>query len=86
MVKVVVNDFQQEKGPLCDATSLGRHVVNQMGGCSCLTVGCRRAPRRIFAGPLKGFIAAVYRGTSLIRNNPLLGPNCRTMPRVLWWF
>jgi len=27
----------------------------------------------------------VYRGTSLIRKTPLLGPYSRTMPRVLWW-
>ena len=27
-----------------------------------------------------------YRGTSFIRNTPLLGPYSRTMPRVLWWF
>ena len=26
-----------------------------------------------------------YRGTSLIRNNPLLGPYSRLMPRALWW-
>jgi len=27
-----------------------------------------------------------YRGTSLIRNTPLLGPYRRTIiPRVLWW-
>ena len=26
-----------------------------------------------------------YRGTSLIRNAPLLGPFSRTTPRVLWW-
>ena len=25
------------------------------------------------------------RGTSLIRNTPLLGPCSRTVPRVLWW-
>ena len=25
------------------------------------------------------------RGTSLIRNNPLLGPYSRTIPRVLGW-
>ena len=25
------------------------------------------------------------RGTSLIRNTPLLGPYSRTIPRVLWW-
>ena len=25
-----------------------------------------------------------YRGTSLIRNNPLVGPYSRTMPRALW--
>jgi len=27
----------------------------------------------------------VYRGTSLIRNTPLLGPYRSTIPRVLWW-
>ena len=26
-----------------------------------------------------------YRGTSLLRNTPLLGPYSRTMPRVIWW-
>ena len=26
-----------------------------------------------------------YRGASLIRNPPLLGPYSRTIPRVLWW-
>ena len=28
---------------------------------------------------------AQYRGTSLIRNTPLLGPYSRTIPRVVWW-
>ena len=27
----------------------------------------------------------VYRGTSLKRDNPLLGSYSKTMPRVLWW-
>ena len=27
-----------------------------------------------------------YRGTSLIRNTPLLGLYSRTIPQVLWWF
>ena len=26
-----------------------------------------------------------YRGTSLIRNSPPLGPYSRPMPRNLWW-
>ena len=26
-----------------------------------------------------------YRGTSLIRNSPLLGPYRRTVSRALWW-
>ena len=26
-----------------------------------------------------------YRGTLLIINTPLLGPNSRNMPRALWW-
>jgi len=30
-------------------------------------------------------VRRVYRVTSLIRNNPLLGPCSRTIPRVLWW-
>ena len=27
-----------------------------------------------------------YRGPSIIRNSPLVGPYSRTIPRVLWWF
>ena len=27
----------------------------------------------------------MYRGTSLIRNSPLLEPYSRTVPRALWW-
>jgi len=30
-------------------------------------------------------LAGGYRGTSLIRTPPLLGPYSRTIPRVLWW-
>jgi len=30
-------------------------------------------------------IGPLYRGTSLIRKTPLLGPYRRTIPRVLWW-
>ena len=29
--------------------------------------------------------AGCYRGTSLIRNTPLLRPCRRTMPRAVWW-
>ena len=32
-----------------------------------------------------GFQVSFYRGTSLIRNNPPLGPCSRTMPRALRW-
>ena len=31
------------------------------------------------------FPIARYRGTSLIRNSPLLGPYSRNIPRVIWW-
>ena len=31
------------------------------------------------------FALGTYRGTSLIRNTPLLGPCSRTIPRVLRW-
>ena len=30
-------------------------------------------------------MGGVYRGTSLIRNSPPLGPCSRPMPRALWW-
>ena len=30
-------------------------------------------------------MASRYRGTSLIRNDALLGPYSRTMPVALWW-
>ena len=33
--------------------------------------------RRVVLGP--------YRGTSLKRNRPPLGPYSRPMPRALWW-
>ena len=28
---------------------------------------------------------ALYRGTSIMRTPPPLGPYCRPMPRALWW-
>ena len=34
--------------------------------------------------PVGAYILS-YRGTSLIRNSPSLGPYSRTMPRALWW-
>jgi len=30
-------------------------------------------------------VAAMYRGTSLIRNRPTLAPGSRFMSRALWW-
>ena len=33
----------------------------------------------------RGGVKSQYRGTSLIRNNPLLGPYSRTMFRAIWW-
>ena len=33
----------------------------------------------------QGYALDTYRGTSLIRNSPLLGPYSRTKPRALWW-
>ena len=41
---------------------------------------CPTPPR-----PRSIFTQELYRGTSLIRTPPLLGPYSRTMPRVLWW-
>ena len=35
--------------------------------------------------PLKCVQRRVYRGTSLIRKHPFLGPYSRAMPRALWW-
>ena len=32
-----------------------------------------------------GYPGKTYRGTSLIRNYPSLGPYSRLMPRALWW-
>jgi len=34
---------------------------------------------------LLAFPGKPYRGTSLIRNTPLLGPYSRTIPKVIWW-
>ena len=30
-------------------------------------------------------MVGIYRGTSLMRNTPLLGPYSKTTPGVLWW-
>ena len=35
--------------------------------------------------PPAASFAVLHRGTSLIRNNPLLEPYSRTMPRAIWW-
>jgi len=55
----------------------------------------RLQPRAVFASPaesqirivdvlvLHGLYAREYRGSSLIRNTPLLGPYGRTVPRAL---
>ena len=32
-----------------------------------------------------GGLNIMYRGTSLTRNSPPLGPYSRTKPRALWW-
>ena len=36
-------------------------------------------------GTVCGWAPQQYRGTSLIRSNPLLGPYSRTVSRALWW-
>ena len=50
-------------------------------------LGCRFGTRRIF-GLAEG-LATIrfnsYRGSSLIRNRPTLGPYSRPTPRALWW-
>ena len=47
-------------------------------------------PTRESTGPIEVIAPATvftttYRGTSLIRNSPFVGPYSRTMPRALWW-
>jgi len=42
--------------------------------------GGGKAPRSRLLFPDTG-----YRGTSLIRNTPPLGPYSKTLPRVIWW-
>ena len=45
-----------------------------------------RGPRRARARRgSPALVCSVYRGTSLKRNNPSLGPYSRFMPRALWW-
>jgi len=57
---------------LRDLKDLTIHDVrHESRGCSC---GSASDARR-----------ASYRGTSLIRNTPLVGPYSRTIPRVIWW-
>ena len=54
------------------STALPLHL----GGLSA-SFGCRQPPRQEHH-------LDPYRGTSLIRNSPLLGPYGRPMPRALW--
>ena len=42
----------------------------------------RLGPRRLHFPHVHNY---PYRGTSLIRHNPSLGPYRRLMPRALWW-
>jgi hypothetical protein len=49
-----------------------------------VTRGVRCCPGRR-EGPEVEVALPRYRGTSLIRNTPLLGPYSRTLPRVIWW-
>ena len=50
-------------------------TVVKMGGCGTIASGVGGGERCV----------EPYRGTSLIRNNPSLGPYSRLMPRALWW-
>ena len=54
---------------LCQTPKRGIHI-------RCLALRKWRTPLHERCRP--------YRGTSLIRNTPLLGPYSRTIPRVLW--
>ena len=47
--------------------------------CSGKGVRCRPRSRRTGSAP------SSYRGTSLIRNTPLLGPYRRALPRAILW-
>jgi hypothetical protein len=43
-------------------------------------------PKRSWAGPRAlRYDVCAYRGTSLIRDTPFLGPYSRTIPKVLRW-
>ena len=49
-------------------------------------VGTARGPHGLWRVPTGGVRnASIYMGTSLIRNNPLLGPYSRTMRRAISW-
>ena len=57
----------------CIQHTLRQHILGSK------TSGCVYG----FGGPACWY--AWYRGTSLMRNNPFLGPYSRLMPRALWW-
>ena len=40
---------------------------------------------RVLTRSPKALLTTEYRGTSLIRNNPPVGPYSRPMPGALWW-
>ena len=68
-----------------------------LGSLGCNPTGCKKCLIGPEADPSAPFISGDlfsivlgslgrgYRGTSLIRNNPPLGPYSRPMPGALWW-
>ncbi|KAJ1492134.1 hypothetical protein T484DRAFT_3025558 [Baffinella frigidus] len=68
--KLSLSTYESRSGPLTPISCLATYESPRGGP----VLVCLRPE----AGPS-------YRGTSLIRNRPPLGPYSRTMPTVLWW-
>ena len=86
--------------PTC-FSAIGRYMYISASVCESRTTSGKlldttfRCVYFVFASPINAHLShlkytvvnhfILYRGTSLIRNIPILGPYSRTSPRVLWW-
>ena len=59
---------------------------SRVGDTTCTCTSSLTGPLQRCTRFVPNLTCAVFRGTSLIRNCPPLGPYSRTMPRALWWY
>jgi len=69
---------------LMDTEISGVGDLQQVGASVAAVLGFR-VVRSWRGSGIRDPVFQVYRGTSLMGNNPSLGPYSRLIPRALWW-